>query len=272
MGKKKLPPGGEDVELGERIKAARLEAGLSQRQLCGDRLTRNMLSLIENGSARPSMDTLRYFASQLGKPIGWFLEEQAVVSPNQERMAQARGCWQRGDAQGVLDSLEGYQGPDGTFDAERGLLGYLATLSVAEQALSLGRLPYARHLLAQAGQWESPYITPAQTQAGQLLLARAGEPAWLDDDPVLLARAQMALKDDPGRCLELLQAAQDRSAAGWLWLAGQARFSLGQYAAAAESLAAVETVQPEAVPMLEICWRELGDFKKAYEYACKGRK
>ena len=35
------------MELGQRIKQARLEAGLSQRQLCGQRLTRNMLSLIE---------------------------------------------------------------------------------------------------------------------------------------------------------------------------------------------------------------------------------
>ena len=70
------------MELGKRIRQARLEAGLSQRQLCGEQITRNMLSQIENGSARPSMDTLRYLAAQLGKPIGYFLEEQAVTSPN----------------------------------------------------------------------------------------------------------------------------------------------------------------------------------------------
>ena len=46
------------MTLGEKIRQARLEAGLSQRQLCGDTVTRNMLSQIENGSARPSMDTL----------------------------------------------------------------------------------------------------------------------------------------------------------------------------------------------------------------------
>ena len=43
------------MTLGEKIKQARQEAGLSQRQLCGDAITRNMLSQIENGSARPSM-------------------------------------------------------------------------------------------------------------------------------------------------------------------------------------------------------------------------
>lgn len=265
-------PGGEDMELGERIKQARLEAGLSQRQLCGDRLTRNMLSLIENGSARPSMDTLRYFAGRLGKPVGWFLEEQAVVSPNQERMAAARQSWVAGDAAGVLTALEDYRTPDETFDSEKALLSYLACLSLARQALDEGRLPYGVHLLEQAGQQSSPYITPAQEQARQLLLARVGQPAQLDCDDTLLARAELVLKSDPGRALDILGAAQDRNSARWLYLAGQARLARKEYAAAAEALSAVEAVFSQAVPLLEICWRELGDFKKAYEYACKGRQ
>jgi transcriptional regulator with XRE-family HTH domain len=77
------------MQLSERIKQARLEMGLSQRQLCGQTITRNMLSLIESGKARPSMDTLAYFAKVLGKPMGYFLEEQAVTSPNQQVMEQA---------------------------------------------------------------------------------------------------------------------------------------------------------------------------------------
>ena len=48
------------MELSQKLKQARLDAGLSQKALCGDQITRNMLSQIENGSARPSMDTLRY--------------------------------------------------------------------------------------------------------------------------------------------------------------------------------------------------------------------
>ena len=35
------------MTLGEKIRQARLEAGLSQRQLCGGEVTRNMLSQIE---------------------------------------------------------------------------------------------------------------------------------------------------------------------------------------------------------------------------------
>jgi len=78
------------MELGEKLKTARQEAGLSQRQLCGDVITRNMLSQIEHGTARPSMETLRYLASRLGKPLSWFLEEDTAVSSNQALMEQVR--------------------------------------------------------------------------------------------------------------------------------------------------------------------------------------
>ena len=71
------------MELGEKLRLARQEAGLSQRVLCGNTITRNMLSQIENGSAKPSMDTLRYLAQRLGKSVSYFLEEDAVTSPNQ---------------------------------------------------------------------------------------------------------------------------------------------------------------------------------------------
>ena len=78
------------MELGEKLLQARLEAGLSQRQLCADVITRNMLSLVEHGTARPSMDTLRYLAGKLGKPMSYFLEEDVVTSSNQPLMQQAR--------------------------------------------------------------------------------------------------------------------------------------------------------------------------------------
>ena len=70
------------MELGEKLRMARVEAGMSQRQLCGEEITRNMLSQIENGTAQPSVATLRFLAGRLGKPMGYFLEEEAVTSSN----------------------------------------------------------------------------------------------------------------------------------------------------------------------------------------------
>ena len=64
------------MELGSKIKEARLEAGLSQKQLCGDQITRNMLSSIENGKAQPSLSTIQYIANMLKVPVGFLLAEE----------------------------------------------------------------------------------------------------------------------------------------------------------------------------------------------------
>lgn len=63
------------MTMGEKLRAARLAAGLSQRQLCEGLVTRNMLSQIENGSAKPSLPTLQALAGRLNKNIQYFLEE-----------------------------------------------------------------------------------------------------------------------------------------------------------------------------------------------------
>lgn len=70
------------MDLGQKLRAARLEKGLSQRQLSENLITRNMLSQIENGSAKPSLPTLQALAQRLEKPVQFFLEEgsSATVS------------------------------------------------------------------------------------------------------------------------------------------------------------------------------------------------
>lgn len=262
------------MELGARLRQVRLEAGLSQRQLCGDMITRNMLSQIENGSARPSMDTLRYLADRLGKPMGYFLEEQAVTSPNQQVMAKARAL----TGQAVLDALEGYRAPDATFDAERYLLETLACMEQARQALTQGKPGYARTLLERAGAagGATPYYTQALERDRLLLCYEAGMGAMADrlpdNTPELLLRAQMALDaGDHARCGAILEAAQTRSEK-WHFLRAQAYLGQREYTQAAEHYLQAESYDPKQVyARLEQCYRELEDYKQAYFYACKQR-
>ncbi len=125
------------MHLGEKLRRARLEAGLSQRQLCGDTITRNMLSQIENGSANPSMATLQYLARQLGKHVGYFLQEEAVDSPNPALLQQARQAYTEHKYAVVLEMASQYQGPDPLFDAEWYYLQALCALALAEQLVAL---------------------------------------------------------------------------------------------------------------------------------------
>ena len=158
------------MELGEKLRAARLEAGLSQRALCGDVITRNMLSQIENGSAKPSMATLQYLAGQLGKPVGYFLEEQALLSPNSDILLQARQAYAHRQHRQVLLILSEYQGPDPLFDPEKDYLAALSALALAEQTLH--QEPRQAELLLERISRSSIYYTEAMEQKRRLLLQR----------------------------------------------------------------------------------------------------
>ena len=63
---------GNDNRLGEKIRHLRIQLGITQKDLAGDKITRNMLSLIESGAASPSVSTLLYIAERLGTPAGYF--------------------------------------------------------------------------------------------------------------------------------------------------------------------------------------------------------
>ena len=267
--------------LGQRLKQARLAAGLSQRQLCGDAITRNMLSQIENGSAKPSMDTLKLLAGRLGKPISFFLEEDAVCSVNQKVMEAARQAFASGQFKQALEELEKYTPDEPMFDWEQGLLKAEALLSLAEQALREKRNAYAEHLLEQAiaaGE-ATPYYGPYHRQRWLLLMAqteseRGKEAARkLSVDAELMEIARIELPTNPERAAQVLDAATQKDLPRWNLLRGQAAVELGEYLQAKELLHRAEQRYPEqTAPLLEQCYRELGDYKLAYEYACKQRK
>ena len=63
------------TEIGEKIRKFRKMRGMTQAELAGESITRNMLSLIENGGASPSLQTIEYLADRLGiSPASFFIE------------------------------------------------------------------------------------------------------------------------------------------------------------------------------------------------------
>ena len=223
------------MELGEKILQARLAAGLSQRQLCGDTITRNMLSLIEHGTARPSMGTLRVLAQRLGKPLSFFLDDQTA------------------DTAAASEALH--------------------ILTQAEEAIRQEKYVLARDLLEKA-----VFSLPDLQRKKCLLLARIpGErpeallpllPS-LDEELLLRAKAALALGQE-SRALHLLEALEDQTAPEGALLKGTLFLRQKDFSAAAVQFHVAEPEYPrETAPKLEQCYRELGDFKQAYFYACK---
>ena len=85
------------MTLGQKVRQARIRAGLTQEQAAGGHITRNMLSLIENDLSAPSMKTLEYLAAALGVTAGWLLADDASDEAA-ERLPRARAMLHPGSS------------------------------------------------------------------------------------------------------------------------------------------------------------------------------
>ena len=239
------------MTMGQRILAARLAAGLSQRELAGEEITRNMLSSLEHDTANPSVATLRYLAGRLGKPVGWFLGEDG---PSEAVAAFAHGDYRR-----CRETLTG---------GEKRWLEPIARLREAEQAVDSGRIPYARELLAGLEGADSPLFGPELHRKAAILRNRCGDFSPIPADGALLCQADEALA--AGRwpdAARYLSACDDRGP-GWEYRMGECCFHAGDYAAAKDHYHRCEE-KYDVRTRLEICYRELEDYKMAYFYAKK---
>jgi len=162
--------------LGERVRAARHDAGLSQAQLAGDELTKGFISQIESGLVRPSIRSLQHIASTLGRPLDYFIADEPLAATKRvtfhrlaAEAAAERLDW--GASQGaaeaglsvavdpaeratflrLLASAALYQGRrEEAFDR---VTEGLALLDVAKQPVDVARLLYVRGLAyGEAGQ------------------------------------------------------------------------------------------------------------------------
>lgn len=149
--------------LGQKIRAARKEAGLTQQALAGADFTPGFISQLENDLVRPSLRSLEVLARRLGKPLNSFLAEPGeAVDPQtldlaeklleSERLEEAAALLapveaalaelQQGKARALrlVGTLQIRSG-----DAEQGfrMLQAAAELATAEDALETAKLQNA---------------------------------------------------------------------------------------------------------------------------------
>ncbi|MEX2011861.1 MAG: tetratricopeptide repeat protein [Chloroflexota bacterium] len=174
--------------IGQRLRQARLAAGLTQQQLAGDRYTKAYISALENGIAKPSMAALNYLAPRLGKTASEILSDPSAAWARLEAdIALASGRW--------ADALDGYTSFLERVE-ERGARAELLT-GVAEALCRLDRPAEA--------------IRPA-TEAARLFgeLSREGDRARAE---YWLASAHHQ-QDNPDEARGILRSILDRTRAG----------------------------------------------------------
>src|ERR687888_419589 len=67
------------VTLGERVRAARRELGLSQAQLAGEELTKGFISQVEAGLVRPPPPSPQVLAPRLGRSLDYFIGDESMA-------------------------------------------------------------------------------------------------------------------------------------------------------------------------------------------------
>ena len=280
------------MTLGQRIRTLRTEKKLTQAQLAGEQITRNMLSQIENDAAAPSVRTLEYLAHRLGVGVSELLGSE----PETAWMEQAREQYRAGHF------AEAYRLAEQAMQSEeRSLLLALAGVRLAADALEAGESGKARSMAARALEQNRHCLYASSVTEWQALRIMVqcdfaeGRPAaasverfrksseregWEAKYHLLLAREHL--------CQEHLSAAEreiwsvtmlpPEDKPEYLLLRG--RLALGQekYANALPFLRQAEALgvhgknaQRELYTLLETACRETEDRRGAQEYAEKLR-
>jgi transcriptional regulator with XRE-family HTH domain len=88
-----------DFNIGKKIYELRTEKLMTQSDLAGDHITRNMLSCIEHGTALPSLPTVMYLASRLNVPVGYLLsdEKDEHIYKKIQNLSEVRGAYASGE-------------------------------------------------------------------------------------------------------------------------------------------------------------------------------
>ncbi len=151
--------------LGSRIKEARLAKKLTQTEVVGSFITRNMLSQIESGTATPSIRTLNYLAEVLDLSV-----EQLIGAEESSDLALLQEVKQRLREGALEEALEKAVALPEAFADERAALLARASLLRGEELAQQGALPRAAELARRAAEFSDVGVYANQNIKAQALL------------------------------------------------------------------------------------------------------
>lgn len=282
------------MTLGQKIKQARLDAGLTQKELVGDHITRNMLSKIENDNATPSVKTLEFLAGRLGLSTAYLMSDLTFsdgTSP--DGLDDMRSAYKEGRFEDCIALLENSH-TAGTTD-EGYLLRCLSDLACARAALSVNDYEKAKEFADSADYYNKQglYYSAEIDAEMSLILAECANilaPEEFDENASEYLRSMEQLNfttrfelakaeslcltghyDSASAVLAELNISDDDSlSAKAEYIAGCIDSAKKDFTSAREHLLKAEKLgmsAPRLYSALENCFKELDDYKSAYHYA-----
>ncbi|MBR0443231.1 MAG: helix-turn-helix transcriptional regulator [Clostridia bacterium] len=277
-------------DIGEKIRKLRIDRNMTQAELAGDQITRNMLSRVENGAALPSLPTVWYLAERLDVPAGFLLAEgdDDRVWRKMNRIDSIRRMLRSGEARICLELCRS----EGDADDEIYLIMAQTSLALGTEAFESGRLHHACKALDEALEYaeKTIYNTSAIRMSAALyfrfmhglsptlyseVMADVDDPMLGATDPLgryVLARE--ALKAGEARRVESYLSKENGQDSWQAHFRAHLAMKKGDYVTAEHALSRLLHAQTGGEVLLycvfcdlEICCRELDDFKGAYEYS-----
>ncbi len=138
----------QNKQIGQKIRELRLSRGMTQAELVGDSITRNMLSLLETGSASPSLHTLTELSRRLDVSVGYFFastEEESSQFTKMGMLEEIHRLFLAQDYASCIAACDSLPHPDNEIQ-------YLLArchLALAENAMRLCTLRTAAEALSQ---------------------------------------------------------------------------------------------------------------------------
>ena len=281
------------MEIGEKIRELRLSKMMTQADLAGDQITRNMLCSIERGAALPSLPTAIYLAARLGVPVGYLLADDGdeFAYRKMTQMVNVRRSFASGDFAGCLAILSASFAAQS--DDELALIRAECEYGLGRDAFQRGQLRRAaaafdRALVAAKGtahdtSWMrqriavyframagvSPTLGSDVLDGGEIDTARACGDSYCDYVQALEA-LQKGRADE---VFEYLQRHGEDLGAGRiqalsLMQKGQFEEALAHYEALlARDDLGVGVLMYEIFSDMELCCRENDAYKRAYEFS-----
>ena len=272
------------MTVGEKIRLRRKELGLTQREVAGENMTRNLICRIERGDCLPSLDSLSAIAKALSVPVSYLVSEEddftafavgAMLPDLREAYASGRFA----DVMTLIGKLP----PEGVAD-EVAYIGAAAALGLAERSMREGNLKKIPEYVEAAKDYAKKTVLPTDWILARAELCRAvakspESPRWEVRREEYLASAEKAIGyNDYLYLTDETGIACNRESIN---LHRQAREMLAnrRYREALTTLLALEEKKStgELTPYFlyriysdtETCYRELGDFEMAYRYSSK---
>ncbi len=281
------------MNIGEKIKNLRTKKLMTQSELAGDVITRNMLSSIENGTALPSLATLRHISSKLNVPAGYLLAngEEEMIYLKLSEIGNIKNAYLSGNFRICRDMC---LNTEMELDDEINLIFAESSLAIGVECFNSGALHSAAEYFDEAIEISSRTIyntehicaiaavyfrymnrISATLSSDMIDEGDADIYAALSDDFSRYAISFGAIDDGEGEVAEHLAKGLDKNAPYALHIGAHYDMKNGDYEAAYEKLYKI-LVNPYKIqePLmyfvfcdLEICCKERRDFKGAYEYS-----